>query len=447
MSKAQERYDSDGLVKTFAAIANKNTGLGTNRDKGASGVLINAPAILTESELNYLFRTSGLIRNIVTTYPKDCHREWMKISNIEPDMADALRLYLTDLSQKIGRISAKKAFKEASIKGRHYGDGYIFIGLADGLDPSQPVNLKLIRSVEWLRVFDRFEVYPDFDLQGDRRHPEFYRVFGSKIAGRWHHSRVLRFPGNELFDDRNTNNGHNDSVIQTMMSSWSSWYQSHLASSAMVQDYSQAIFRMNGLARLLTQDKQKGTDENAQWIAKRLSVADIGRSVAKMLVIDADDEDFEYVNRSYAGVKDIVQDQKDALISDLDMPGFKVFNTSNSTGNSLGSASTAAMIQEFQWMEYRDNWVADNWTEPYTQLLKYAIAAQDNSIPPDTTFKVEPNGQVTMTPLQNAEIISTQADTHERMNGMNVYGPATIKQNLRNPSPDGRIILAEEDLK
>jgi phage-related protein (TIGR01555 family) len=449
----ETRLDSASLSRIISSVANNNTGVGTQRDKTRSGVSINASYTLHEWEIQELYRGSGLIQNIVTAYPEDCELAWLKTKTPDfPDSAIAIEEYLKQIEFSGDFDSIQSAFARASILGRLYGDGFIVMGIADGKDPSEPVELGAIQSIEWLKVFDRYEVHPEYVGNGDRLSPEHYRIYRSgKLDDlRWHKSRVLRFPGTRLYSDRYlTNEGHNDSVLQGVINSYLSWNLSVMAGSGMIQDYSQMVYGIKGLGKKLGQDMVSGNDNNEQQIKKRLSTAEMGRSWLKALIIDLEEEKAEYIHRNFSGVDAIINVQERSFLSNVDLPAYKIFNQSNSSGQSMGNGTNAALIQQFDWCDRKNTWMQVNWVRPYTTLCRYIAAAKNSKlggVDKLGRLEIKPAAQVTLNPQQNAEIQSVMADIHQRMLSMNAYGVATVQQNFLEPTEDGKIQIAEADL-
>jgi len=171
----------------------------------------------------------------------------------------------------------------------------------------------------------------------------------------------------------------------------------------------------------------------------------MGRSVMKALLLDMDEESFNYVTRSYAGASQIMELLKDALISHVDLPEYKLFNKSTS-GGALSTQQTAGLAQRYDWNSHKNNWMTDNWVEPYEQLLRYAMFAKDAPLPTEIEIEVSANAKVELTPLEKieAQVQATQRDAANIELG--IYSPLTAQNAYKQGEWDGQIHLAQEDL-
>jgi len=440
-------FDSHGLNQIFSGLSNPLTGIGTTRDK-TKRFHVNQISRLHERDLENLYRSEGLLTRLVNCFPLECRRDWMSIKQIRLENqaeqpVGELYHYLEKLKTKKGKIGVKEAFTQASILGRQHGDGFILIGIADGQDPKEPVNEKTIQSIEWLKVLTRYEIYPDTK---DSHNPDYYSVWFNDFEKTWHHTRVLRFSGTKLYDDALTyNSGYNDSVIQKVFDTWSAWQQGLIAGSAMLADYDQGVYGFKGLGQALKEDLRAGTNTRQKQIQERLYSAEMGRSVMKALLLDMDEESFNYVTRSYAGASQIMELLKDALISQVDLPEYKLFNKSTS-GGALSTQQTAGLAQRYDWNSHKNNWMTDNWVEPYEQLLRFAMFAKDAPLPTEIEIEVSANAKVELTPLEKieAQVQATQRDAANIELG--IYSPLTAQNAYKQGEWDGQIHLAQEDL-
>jgi phage-related protein (TIGR01555 family) len=440
-------FDSEGLNHIFSSLSNPLTGLGTARDK-TKKFQINQISRLSQKRLENLYRGEGVLTRLINCYPLECRRDWMSIKQIrlenQPEQpVGELLPYLEKLKNKTGKIGVKEAFTQASILGRHHGDGFILIGIADGQEPNQPVNEKSIQSIEWLKILNRYEIYPD---SKDYHNPEYYSVWANDVERIWHYSRVLRFSGTKLYDKAlSYNGGYNDSVLQKVFDTWSAWQQGLMAGSAMLADYDQGVYGFKGLGQALKEDLRAGTNTRQQQIQKRLLSAEMGRSVMKALLLDMDEESFNYVTRSYGGASQIMELLKDALISQVDLPEYKLFNKTNSAG-ALSTQQTAGLAQRYDWNSHKNNWITDNWIEPYEKLLRYAMLAKDSPLPTEVEIQVSANAKVELTPLEKIEA-QVQAVQRDAQNiELGIYSPLTAQNAYKQGEWDGQIHLAQEDL-
>lgn len=441
-------FDSHGLNQIFSSLSNPLTGFGTARDK-TKGFTINQISTLTQRDLENLYRSNGLLTRLVNVYPLECRRDWMAIKQVRLENqaeqpVGELYQYLEKLKFKQGKTGVKEAFTKASILGRQHGDGFIVLGIADGQEPDLPVDVKKIQSIEWLKVLNRYEIYPDHN---DYQNPEYYYIWGENDLNiKWHHSRILRFSGTKLYDESiKYNGGFNDSILLKVFDTWNAWQQGLMAGSAMLADYDQGVYGFKGLGQALKEDLRAGTNTRSKQIQQRLYSAEMGRSVMKALLLDMDEESFNYVTRSYAGASQIMELLKDTLVSQVDVPEYKLFNKTNSAG-ALSTQQTAGLAQRYDWNSHKNNWMTDNWVEPYYQLLRYAMFAKDSPITTEVEIEVTANAKVELTPLERLEA-QVQAVQRDGANiELGIYSPLTAQNAYKEGDWSGEIHLAQEDL-
>ena len=106
-----------------------------------------------------------------------------------------------DSKFKTGRL-----IRDGATWGRIFGGAYIVVDADDGNLPTAPLELKKIKTINWIKTFDPHEIFPimgTFNPQSENfLNPEFYTVasYGGMPEGvsQIHHSRVIRFDGNRL---------------------------------------------------------------------------------------------------------------------------------------------------------------------------------------------------------------------------------------------------------
>lgn len=200
--------NTDGEIRQMMAndaYANSAAGLGWN----AENLTESTTYPLTRLTQNYmlmlsLYRSSGILRRIIDKPVEDAVSHWFKIdSQLTPEQLDAL-----------GRLARRTNIKAKISEGLRWG--YLFGGAAglmiidgqgDQLD--QPLDLKAIEpdSFKGIHIVDRWSgIYASDTLVDDINDPDFglpdtYEIREdeqSAVSVTVHHSRILRFTGDEL---------------------------------------------------------------------------------------------------------------------------------------------------------------------------------------------------------------------------------------------------------
>jgi phage-related protein (TIGR01555 family) len=346
-----------------SGVSNPVTGLGTSRDKTAAAIVPKQIRKLTDRERIALFRSSRIARRAVEAYPIAAGGvgwEW----TFGGSSTGASKL-AAKMGQYCDRLKVKDAFVSASIEGRWHGDGFILIGAADGLDLDQPLGK--VRTIEWLEVLGEHEVQPGLG-QHYKDNPEYYTLSGHSRVGTVHESRILRFRGDRLLGlALQENAGKNDSVLQTMMNAFVQFTMGLGASTGMLADYSVFKYKLKGLSKLIMSGQ---TDE----LIKRFIAIQMGMSITQGLMMDAENEEAEFIQRNYSGVKDIVDLLTEQLVAASDMPRTKLLGAAARTG--LGTANRGDGDRE-DWEIMRADWQENNWRDPLMKLGAIILSASD----------------------------------------------------------------------
>ena len=444
----QINLDSTRLNRVFSTFKNSDTGVGTSRDKSLNN-RIGYNHRLEEYELEQLYKDSGVIRRLVDCYPNECQRDWIQLKVTDGSDIDTNLItdYFKAFKDKKGRKSLRQAFTIASKLARKHGDAFIILGVADGQNPSEPIDYNRIQSIEWLKVLSRYEVYPDRtgDYTRSYEEPEYYKIWSQGGDVTWHWSRVLRFTGHQSLSNYD-NDGYNDSVIQSCYQAFQSWLVGMMSSSAMLADYSQGVYKMKGLGQGLLNDLRSGSNEFQNQVVNRLFTAEMGRSIVKAVLIDMDDEDFGYEHRNYSGADSIMDRLKEGLIANADLPSYKLFNVTNATSNALSTNQTAGLAQRYDWNAHKNNWITDNWIDNYERVSKIALNSQELELNPDTKISILPNAQVELTTLELLEAQNQARQRDESNIASGVYTRLTAQNAYKGDRWNHEIQLDERDI-
>ncbi len=235
------------------------------------------------------------------------------------------------------RLNMIPRFLEAFIFGRLYGGGLLIVGADDGQDMSTPLKEDQIKTVRYLTWIDRrfifasswyAEIGPKY---GEVETYEIINPFGGQSNTRIHESRVIRFDGAPVdFLMRRRLLGWTLSVLQAPYDVMRQFDTSYQAVSNLMADISQAVMKINGLAQLISNDQKT--------LQTRMAMVDMSRSAARMLYIDAENEEFERVPTPLTGVADTIQMQMLRVSAAAREPVALLFGREPSGLNATGDA-------------------------------------------------------------------------------------------------------------
>jgi uncharacterized protein len=311
---------------------NWQTGQGTGADKTQYS-FYQTDFRIDDDQLSGLYYGNDLAKLVIDGYVDESFRIGYELNipddddNTVKDALDAWKPALDTAARDLLRWS------------RLFGGGAIYLDVEDGLSLLEPLNVKKIKKINSLRVFDRRYVWPlgyDTDPTSPTYWlPEFYG-FGGSLAGtlmspRVHHSRLLRAVGLEA-DRREAQYlmwwGH--SVLQPVYQVLLRFGLSEQAVVIMMQDATQFIFYVKGLIQAIASD-----DANA--IQQRYQMIDMQRGVGKALLLDAgmtgtDSEKTEKLTTPFTGVSDQLQFFKERVAAAARMPVSVLFGTGAGKG-------------------------------------------------------------------------------------------------------------------
>ena len=335
--------------------------------------------------LNALYRESWIVRRIIDVIPADMLKNWITItSGLEPDVEKRLSLTLrrTQLIDKL---------KRGMQWGRLYGGALgVMLVKHQGYDLSQPLQLDWIMpgDFEGLLIFDRWNgVNPSSELiedvgDPDYGYPKYYTVTDPAGGGsvKIHHSRVVRFTGNELpFWEEIAEMQWGASVVESIFDELRkrdnvSWNIAQLTFMANIR-----VLKMQDLGQLLA-----ATDNESQAeLLRTLEAQNMLLNNMGMQVMDAADglETHQY---TFGGLADCYQQFIMDISGAAEIPVTRLFGRSPSGLNATGESDLQNyydMIAEKQ----------ESYLRPIlNKVLPPFIVSTLGSLPDDFDFEFDP---------------------------------------------------------
>jgi phage-related protein (TIGR01555 family) len=321
-----------GRHSRLDTFMNVLTGLGDpHRDKRLAGQL--APAHrLAAGELETMYADDAIAAKIVDMLPEDMTREWVEYAQDQDADSEAL------VMEKLRNLHAQESFEWALKLARLHGGACIILGINDGEDYDQPLNLKTVRSINYLNVLDRWEIYPTQRIYRDPMQPkygkpEYYRLQparNSESSGKEiHESRLLRFDGVKLPDRYSLKNqGWGDPILNRLYNALRAYHVAHDSAATIIQDFTQGVYTFKGLAELLS-----GGDDGVNMLLTRLQELDVSRSIVRGFVLD-EGESFTKMSTSVAGLDELIKSAERRLTAESGIPHTRLLG--ESPGASLG---------------------------------------------------------------------------------------------------------------
>lgn len=306
------------------------------RDKAAAFFFVRPP-LLTAQQCLDLFHFDDLANRICSAVPEEALREGFEIVAVQEegdarDKSDTQKQQKT-LKKAVDSLDLAGKVQEAMIWGRTTGGAAIVL-LADGA-PEEPIAEDAVE-LRGLEVVDRtsLSVATKYRKGAFRGEPETYWINeDSELNGlRIHESRLILFRGvMTARSEKQRNGGWDHSVLQRVINVLAQTNGAWASVISMMQDLSQAVFKMKGLIDAIASD----TEESVQ---KRLTLMDTVRSITNAVLLDAEDEDFSIVERGAAtGLDGLVDKLFLRLSSAARMPVAILLGQSPAGLNATGS--------------------------------------------------------------------------------------------------------------
>lgn len=380
--------------------ANVFTGQGlTGKDKQL-GTSFGTPTSLTEQCVNDLYRGEGFGKRVITLPTGQMVREWFNV--------------LGDTDGDIIKYQEKLRLKQFTLQALQwahvFGGSVIVMGIDDGGDLETPLNEGNIKSVDFLRVYDRYRItWNTAELYEDAEHPkygtpELYTInpitYGNVSEMKVHETRMLLFDGVSVSDKiRQENNGWGDSIYQAIYTELANLAGSYFAAKNVIDDFIQIILKIDNLQELLAAGKEN-------LIKQRLQIIDLGRHMMNTIMIDSK-EDYEKSSSSVAGIADIMKEFQKAVSAVTEIPMTLLMGQSPDGMNATGASDIS------QWY---DKIAEDQETEMLPQMeriTKIISLAKDSNFTPkkDEELSIEFNPLWQQTEKEITETRKNQAET------------------------------------
>lgn len=268
------------------------------------------------------------------------------VSRQRMDAGDGKKLQ-EKISKKLRDIHCDDMIREALHFERAVCAGALIIGANDyTTDLRQPLDLRKVRSLDYLTPIEARELQPLY-FYNDPFAPNFSQpaiyqlvpqIIGSSLDNKYrsgitqiHESRLIVFPGIKT-TRRNMSgviNGFGDNIFTRIYSNLAGYNATNKSLVTLLADFAQAVYKIKGLADVLTRDK------NALFDA--MMNVELGRSIARAIVID-EDEEFKRESTTMAGYGESLQLVAQALCAATGYPATLLLGKSPDGMNATGAS-------------------------------------------------------------------------------------------------------------
>lgn len=319
--------------------------VGTKGDRSRFTRVTNA-RLLQYTELELLYEGDGFARKIIDLPAEEMVRAGYDIEGVDED---------SEVRAELENIRVMPTLCNALKWSSLYGGAVVVMLVNDGGMFEDPLNVEAAKSLEQLRVYDRYQItrYEKYLDPNDTRFGRTKLYMVSPIEGRpyiVHESRCLVFDGVDVPDRiRERNDGWGASRLQQCYDQLIRFGMSHVWSNALLERAQQGVHGIPELTNLL---REKGGEA---LVRRRVDLVDMTRSINNTIVIDSE-ETYDLKSTPLSGVADIVDRMGLALSAVTEMPESLLFGRQQGGLNSTGKADL-------------ENWYAKIGQRQNTELL------------------------------------------------------------------------------
>lgn len=330
-----DRVRADGWINLITKLGD------ASRDKRESAGLTSHA--LDPGVAAGLYSASDMASRCVDALPDEALRRGFNVKiDDDRDTAEELDEWCkaVDLFGKVNKADKMR---------RTFGGSAILLGVNDGGDLEQlrePLRPEAVQSVDALSVLDARELIA-LDYENNVLSPEFGlptryqmipRLLGTSLAKtsfvEVHASRVVRFSGAwAKREDLLSRQGWGMSTLDVVWRSIRDFDSVYDSGAHLALDFSQAIFKLQGLRAALAADKE-------QLIVRRFQLMDTARSVLRAILLDADGEDFERKATPMTGFPELMDRFANRVAAAARMPVALLMGQAPAGLNATGAADT-----------------------------------------------------------------------------------------------------------
>lgn len=280
------------------------SGLGTSRDKTKASRL-RFQGLYQPEQIDVFYVESDLVRTVCGAIVEDALAQGFELKSSD---GEADEDEIKEKKAQLDDLCVTELVQEGAIWGRAYGRGGLLL-IVQGEDPTTPLGEggELLDLV----VVDKRELSPCTYYQDPMAakygQPETYYLQVTAAPQTSvqlvvvHETRLILF-GGVLTPKRikNMNDGADMSVLQGVLDIISKAEGNFDSMCAAIADMSQGVIKMEGLIEAVASGKSAD-------ISERIALMDQMRSITRSILLDAESEDFKYVERAaLSGLADLL---------------------------------------------------------------------------------------------------------------------------------------------
>jgi hypothetical protein len=351
---------------------------------------------------------------------------------------------------KVYEKQLKRPFLDAAIMGRMYGDGYVVMfwddvdpndhnGMAKPIDYRKAKNLlgATAKSCHYLTPVDgfgpesarKFHLSINTQAMTEAERDEYTRS-GKRAYRQVHASRVIHIPGLMApMDLRVDRLGQNMSVLEYLDEPLTEWQSGKYSAIDMLKTHSLFKLAMSNLA-------VKSMAGAVGELVNRFKTILNGMKYLGSVVLDKNQEEAEFVSRSYSGVDKLIDSIDGFLSTSSDIPKAFLLNDGNAFAGEQGLGARyelAALIQDY---------IASHLTPALNKFAETWFAANaPGKMALFTDLSPVFNDALMQTRHEKAEVLFKLAQSDVQWNGIGAINLESIRTRWEDGTFNDELVL------
>ena len=269
-----------------------------------------------------------------------------------PELIDKLKPQLNKL---------RRLYRRGQKLANLYGGATVIRFINQDTNWDVPIKLEQVKTVDYSRVYDKWEIYPnteDLSINNDPENPESYRYNfiydGKPQIDVVHHSRIIRFRGASVPPQAMIENDYwENSLLEVFLEPYIEYYTARKNVGMAIKSFSLPVVEKKGLLDILSVEFSRAGES----VKQRLRTVFAELSSNKGVAIDGETEKINFLDRKFAGLDDILERLQNEMVASSGLTKPQLLkehpNGLSATGESerLAEAQELLALQEDQWGE------------------------------------------------------------------------------------------------
>lgn len=306
------------------------SGLGSSQQKSTHTTYRNN-FFISDELLHSLYISNGMSKKISKVVADDAFKNGITIQEDEDNL----------IQNKLKTLAALKKLHQADLYRRHYGGAIVILGINDGNELWEELNINNIQSIDWLRCYSRVDTFfttIHFSEEINSPYygqPEFYTIVPKYTTSfNVHASRVLEFKGTEVPTELDTGYRYywGQSIIEPLWDSLKKVGACLENLDQLLYETTIGIYKYKEFSKLISEGKWED-------IKTIIDQQDLSKSTIRSILMDTED-DYQRDSLTFTGIKEVVELLFTYLAGEANIPISRLF------GKQLGGLNNKGEMEQ-----------------------------------------------------------------------------------------------------